>query len=144
MMQHAIHIYIFCKCPNFSPLNLEVSHALYHLIFPQLYVNQFGVMRQNNIYTPSCSYFWKDTCTGVLLCRVNKSFILLYRGRKANSIVKTFFLESISNSVYNHNNFIDHFHVSCLQYFPAAILFGVPWIRKFLQNILMNIQTTIK
>ena len=62
---------------------------------------------------------------------LNKSFIPLYTGRKADSIVKSFSqdldLESISNNVYC-NNFIDHFHVFhvlCLHYFltfPAAIL----------------------
>ena len=38
------------KRPQFSPLNLgEVLHPLYLLIFPQLQINQYRVMRQNNI-----------------------------------------------------------------------------------------------
>ena len=68
-----------------------------------------------------------------LLYHVNKSFILLYRGRKADSIVKTFsqVLESISNNVYNCNNLLDPFHafhVSCLHSFPAAVFVYHRWV----------------
>ena len=54
MTQHAIHIYI----QKFLPLNLgEVSHALYLLIFPQLLVNQYQILQQNNIILYFMQFF---------------------------------------------------------------------------------------